>query len=51
MIGSNSDNNINSALNNKSSVVFAKRIVKFAYTAVYNHISMNEQLTFIEGAL
>lgn len=51
MIGSNSDNNINSALINKNSVVFAKRNVKFAYTAVYNHISMNEQLTFAKGAL
>lgn len=51
MIGSNTDNTINSAPDNKSSAVFAKRNVKYAYTAVYHHISMSEQLTFIEGAL
>lgn len=51
MIGSNSENNINNALNNISSVVFANRNVKFAYIAVYNHISLNDQQTLIEGTL
>lgn len=51
MIGSNSENNINSALTSKNSAVFAKRNVIIASNAVYNYISMTENPAFMKDIL